>query len=137
MWKIYDIKCHSSVQAAVTLQQSPLACTAQLCRHCGSFADVCVSVCVYTAHCMYCCVCTCLCPAYTWSRVCDYACLSRSSLTVAVSVWPVTLRPVQVSARTRTTVTGCSRTSWLSLSSLPLSSPSGGHRATCFSSGQI
>lgn len=58
------------------------------------------------------------------------ACLSRSSLTVAVSVWLATLRPVQVSALTQTTVTGCSRPSWLSLSSLPLSSPLEGHQAT-------
>lgn len=78
----------------------------------------------------------CLCPA-TWSLVCGFACLSRSSLTVAVSVWLVTLRPVQVSALTRMTVTGCSHTSWLSLSSLPSSSPLAGHQATCFLSGQI
>lgn len=79
-----------------------------------------------------------LCPALR-SHMCmyDYACLSRSSPTVAVSVWLVTLQLVQVSALTRTTVTGCSHTSWLSLSSLPLSSPSGGHQATCSLSGQI
>lgn len=63
-------------------------------------------------------------------------CLSRSSLTVAVSVWPVTLQPAQVRAPTRTTATGCSPTSWLCPSSLPSSSPSEGRRATWFSSGQ-
>lgn len=91
----------------------------------GTLIAVCVSMYYVSVSC------------YTWSCVCDCscACLSRSSLTVAVSVWPVTLQPVQVSALTRTTVTGCSRTSWPSLSSLPLSSPLEGHQATWFSSG--
>lgn len=84
-----------------------------------SVADKCMSV--GTVHCM-------LYTPAIHGHVC--ACLSRSSPTVAVSVWPVTLRPVQVSALTRMTVTGCSRTSWLSLSSLPLSSPLEGHQAT-------
>lgn len=64
-----------------------------------------------------------------------FSCLSRSSLTVAVSPRLETLRPVQVIALKRRTATGCSRTSLPSLSSLPSSSPLGAHQATCFSSG--
>ena len=90
-------------------------------------------VCKYVYICIYVCVSV---SCYTLSLVCDCVCLSRSSLTVAVSVRLVTLRPPQVSAFTRTTATGCSRTSWLSLSSLPSSSPLVGHPATWFSSGQ-
>lgn len=83
----------------------------------------------------------CLYPSI-WLCICGVcvtvsACLPRCSLTVAASVLPATLRPVRVSANTLTTVTGCSRTSWLSRSSLPLLFPLEEHQATWFSSGQI
>lgn len=80
----------------------------------------------------------CLYASLSFCLICLCATLSsRSSLTVAASVLLATLQPIQVSAITLKTVTGCSPTSWLSQSSRPSLSPLEEHQATWSSSGHI
>lgn len=122
--------CFKNKFKATRKSQTSVLCTSVCAQRATHSTDVAVCFCVYMN--------VCLSPA-KHGHVCATVrvCLSRSSLTVAVSVWPVTLQPAQVRAPTRTTATGCSPTSWLCPSSLPSSSPSEGRRATWFSSGGI